>query len=212
MSRPLPPQHYSCTIRGQCDPDWPGDYDSLEQCQSQCQGSEAVDLIYLILSYDWDKATQASIPDQQELLKREFGLRVPRDQARRVISFLANRDISSLLHYSPVFAEYLEESLTSFELFLLEASEIFYTQVPYFDWRSYEKEARKLITRDLNKYDPSRFGLDSLAHNLTIILTTSLSIRYYSVNSQLQLQTLTYAWLPELFRVLAPEKYEELYQ
>lgn len=210
MSQPLPPQRYSCTIRGQCDPDWAGDYNSLEECQSQCQGSEAVDLIYLILSYDWNKAFQATIPDQQELLRREFGLQVSRDEVRRVVSYLANRDISGLLHYSPVFAEYLEESLTSFELFLLEATELL-TPIPYLDWNPYEKHVRRLLTRELKNYDPNNFGFDSLAHNLANVLISTTYSRYSEV-TWLQVKTLTYAWLPELFRVLAPEKYEELYQ
>jgi len=210
MSRPPPQQRYSCSLGGQCETDWYGDYDSLEQCQSQCQGSEAVDLIYLILSYDWNKAFQATIPDQQELLRREFGLQVSRDEVRRVVSYLANRDISGLLHYSSVFAEYLEESLTSFELFLLETTEIL-SPIPYFDWNPYEKHVRRLLTRELNNYDPNNFGLDSLSHNLTVILI-STAYASYSSTAWLQVQTLTYAWLPELFRVLAPEKYEELYQ
>jgi len=206
MSRPPSQQRYSCTIRGQCDADWAGDYDSLEQCQSQCQGSDNVDLIYLILSYDWETASRATITDQQELLKREFGLRVSRDETKRVVLFLANRDISRLLHYSPVFAEYLEESLTSFQLFLLEVGEIL-DAVPKSDWRTYENEMRQLLTREITI---NNIGLDSLAYTLSSILTSSL-YTIYSIDSQLQLQALTYAWLPELIRVLAPEKYG-LYQ
>jgi len=167
-------------------------------------------LIYLILSYDWEKAFQATIPDQQELLRREFGLQVPRDETRRVVSYLANRDIRRLLHYSPVFAEYLEESLTSIELFLLEATEILVVPLSHLDWKSYEQEARRLLTRDLTNYDPNNFGLGSLAHNLSVILISTTSARLST--DWLQLQKHTYAWLPELFRVLAPEKYEELYQ
>jgi len=210
MSQPPPPQSYSCTIRGQCDSDWTGEYNSLEECQSQCQGSDNADLIFLILSYDWNKALQATIPDQQELLKREFGLRVSRDEVRKVVSYLANRDITGLLHYSQVFAEYLEESLTPYELFLLEASEIF-APIPYIDWESYERDARRILTRHLTNYNPGYYGLDSLAHNLATALISTLYHRY-SFEAWDQLRLLIYAWLPELFRVLAPEKYEELYQ
>ena len=207
MSRPPPQQRYSCSLRGQCETDWYGDYDSLEECQSQCRGSDNVDLIYLILSYDWETASRATITDQQELLKREFGLRVSRDEAKRIVLFLANRDISRLLHYSPVFAEYLEESLTSFQLFLLEVGEIL-DAVPESDWRTYENEMRQLLTREIAT---NNIGLNSLAYTLSSLLP-SLLYTSYSIDSQLQLQELTYAWLPELIRVLAPEKYEELYQ
>jgi hypothetical protein len=164
-------------------------------------------LIYLILSYDWETASRATITDQQELLKREFGLRVSRDEAKRIVLFLANRDISRLLHYSPVFAEYLEESLTSFQLFLLEVGEIL-DAVPESDWRTYENEMRQLLTREIAT---NNIGLNSLAYTLSSLLP-SLLYTSYSIDSQLQLQELTYAWLPELIRVLAPEKYEELYQ
>lgn len=202
---------WGCTLRGQCELSNYGDYSSLEECESKCESSEAVDLIYLILSYDWDKAFTATVTDQQELLRREFGLRVSGDEVVKIVGYLANRDISGLLHYSPVFAEYLEESLTSFELLLLEASEII-APIPYLDWKSYEKQARRLLTKELNNYISNNFGLDTLAQNLAIVITFSLSMSYYSIASFDQLQALIDGWLPELFRELAPEKYEELYQ
>jgi hypothetical protein len=196
-------------LRGQCEEDINGDYTSLEECQSQCQGSDNVDLTYLILSYDWGTASRATITDQQELLKREFGVHVSRDETIRIVSSLAKHDIRALLKESQVFVDYVNATITPFDTFLLLVSEILPADYPL-DWVDYDEGARYEIGKVLNG---ARLSVDHLISRLEsrLIYNVLTEVRW-DVMMRFNLEDLITVWLPELFRVLAPEQYEELYQ
>lgn len=62
---------YSCSFRGQCEVNRTGEYQSLEDCQRECQGRDASDLNYLIYQYSPDTAVEDLAPsDQREVLRR----------------------------------------------------------------------------------------------------------------------------------------------
>lgn len=209
MSRPPSQQRYGCTLRGQCEVDINGDYTSLEECQSQCQGSDNVDLMYLILSYDWETASRATITDQQELLRREFGVHVSREETTRIVSSLAKHDIRALLKESQVFVDYVNATITPFDTFLLLVSGLLPADYPL-DWVDYDEGVRYEIGKVLN---------GARLDTMTLIIRLSSRLIYnvltevkWGMRMRFELEELIRAWLPELFRELAPEKYEEIYQ
>lgn len=203
MSRPPPQQRYSCSLRGQCEPNSRGDYTSLAQCQSQCQGSDNVDLLYLILSYDWEKALHSAPSDQQELLRREFGLRVSLDEVGEVIDNLAHNDLRALLLYSPSFVDYVEDYIESqpdsFEVFLLEVADQV-SDYTYIDWSAYVEKARWMLGREM---EVAR-GNPSIVYMLANTLLYDV-LEDNGLTSRSGVIALVRGWMPELERLLLEE-------
>lgn len=206
---------YGCSIRGVCEPSYVGDYASLEQCEAECQGSEAVDLVYLILSYDWATVVRATPSDQRELLKREFDLRVSLDDAVMIVDYLAQDDFLSLLRYSSVFVDYVEERISSLDIFLLETIEIL---TPYYplEWRSFRERAIREISLELAEVSSSLQPYDHIFYVMygleQRIATRLIGGITRDPNVIETLSELVGSRLPELFRLLDPVGYEVVYR
>lgn len=198
---------YGCTIRGQCEPSEYGDYPSLEACESECKGSEAVDLVYLILSYDWSKVVRATVTDQQELLRREFGLHVSRADTTMLVNYLDRNDILSLLKYSPAFVDYIEERISSLDLFLLELLEVIASPYPV-DWSYYRQRATIIMQETLRRHNYARSNLGILSNELAVNLTYAVDLPYHNFHL---VYDMVQGWLPELIRLLAPDNYNLAY-
>jgi len=68
---------YSCSFSGECEEVYRGEgyYATLEQCQEECQGAPAKDLLYQVYSFQDPKEWLLLAPsDQRELLQRYYGM------------------------------------------------------------------------------------------------------------------------------------------
>jgi hypothetical protein len=61
---------YSCGFNGQCEPDADGIFESLEDCEAECQAREAKDINYLIYEYDPVSALELGPHDRAEVVRR----------------------------------------------------------------------------------------------------------------------------------------------
>ena len=166
MSRYLKP--FACSIRGHCVPDWKGNYSSLEDCENNCQGSESADLIYLILSYDWETANDTTSLDKQELVKREFGLRVSKEMAVTIVHYLSVKDIRSLLIISPTLEDYLFSQIAPFSMMLLEIVMTVGSQPD--NWDALETSLRSKVEGIVGTSEP-----DSVSINISSLLIRVLA-------------------------------------
>ncbi|MFA6972780.1 MAG: hypothetical protein WC208_15460 [Gallionella sp.] len=108
-----------------------------------------------------------------------------------------------------MFVDYVNATITPFDTFLLLVSEILPADYPL-DWVDYDEGARYEIGKVLNG---ARLSVDHLISRLEsrLIYNVLTEVRW-DVMMRFNLEDLITVWLPELFRVLAPEQYEELYQ
>jgi hypothetical protein len=86
---------------------------------------QALDLSYIILSYDWSQALQLSQIDQIELIRRSFKQRVPADQAYQIIKSLVYEEVDTLLNFNiPELTTYIIPQLDDLDLFILELNKV----------------------------------------------------------------------------------------
>jgi len=60
---------FSCDFSGQCIEHAQGPYSSREECQAQCQGAPAKDLLYSIYSYNLEEALTLPYTDQYQVIR-----------------------------------------------------------------------------------------------------------------------------------------------
>lgn len=143
---------YNCSLMGQCLPSHshshlPSQYLSLAQCQANCHSLEdrqALDLSYIILSYDWSLALQLSQIDQIELIRRTFKHRVSADQAYQIIKALVYEEVDTLLNFNiPELTDYIMPQLDDLDLFILELNKVVNPTKPHVEQREFILERMK---------------------------------------------------------------------
>jgi hypothetical protein len=88
-----------CNFKGKCEPHAQGiEYDSVADCERNCQGVEARDLMYEILQYEPELALEAAQSDQIEVLYRLTGVRLncPYNTSQ-VLKYLIEEDYMRLV-------------------------------------------------------------------------------------------------------------------
>jgi len=163
---------YDCNLQGQCIAHpYKGNYDTLEECEANCHGlesREALDLAYLTLGYDWDLVRQLTEPEQQEVVFREFGVRIPLERISLVVYFLAKNDIEQLLKDpSRVFVDYVEEQLDDLDYLLLELRELC-PSVTTYTYSDYRQQFERQIRKYLREYRNGYYELADLINNITL--------------------------------------------
>jgi len=87
---------YTCSLSGECQrSSWSGEYATLEDCQANCQGTSAKDLIYKIYSFNPREALSLTDEDQARILSEAFGIRLEKGKehfAPNLIEALVNED------------------------------------------------------------------------------------------------------------------------
>lgn len=202
-------EYYDCTINGRCQPSPAGRYNSLAECQSTCQGTDNADLLYLMLSYDWGLASTFPLADQQELLRREFNMRVPPREAEHIVGMLRDGNVLQLLRSSDTFAEYLEPNLTDLDFFVLDIIEILSSDIyVYVDWIRVKQMVESWLIVNLGNYVEKEGWANKVDIQLLALLFAMLSwslpvgIRDYGTVAQERLEDLflgRYPWLVEEF-------------
>jgi len=156
------------------------------------------------MSYDWEKALHSAPSDQQELLRREFGLRVPLDEVNEIVGHLALNDLRALLLYSPSFVDYVEAYIEaqpdSFEVFLLEVVDHI-SDYTYIDWPVYVETARWMLSREMERLR----GNPNIAYMLASVLLYEV-LEDDGMTSRSGIIALVRGWLPELERLLLEDE------
>ena len=171
---------YRCDLQGRCiEHPYVGEFDTLEECQAECRGlgtREDLDLAYLILGYDLEKLTQLSPGDQQEVIFRTFGVRIPADRLGNVSYALAMNNLEDLLKDpSGAFEEYVESQIDDVDVLLFQIRDLCPDQG---DYPRYRRMFDRVVRQILQEHRSGHYGMDSAIHNL--VISSTIGQGYYS--------------------------------
>jgi len=175
---------YSCTFSGLCEEDPDGDYDTLEQCQGECQSVEQKELLYLTIAYDPELITQLAPSDQVYVARAHYNLTLSPEEAQLYFLILEGlQEEGPLLEKLKDVAHHLEElwrlnptlwnafpAFTPVDVVIAHLS--FFLIGPHYDYSAYPSQRERINTifRTLLTTQDLELREDNIYYLLTMFL------------------------------------------
>lgn len=149
-------QRYTCNLKGECVKNPLGRYqtpDCEQQCQSYNLDAEDLQLLYVTLSYDPERALFLAPAEVAEFVWRTYKIRVAEHDALALLKFILTEDYINLYHASltyPSVDDYLDTlKLDTLDWYLINVGLIHRGRTGLdFNWRA----VRLLILSLINAY------------------------------------------------------------